>query len=292
VTRRAPKNPHLKTLEHALAAQFGWQPGGALRDAIVDAVESKAERLGLDKISYCRVAATSSGELQALAEEVAPGETKFFREPDQMRAIGERVLPELVAARADARRLRLWSVAASTGEEAYTLAILAREALPAAEEWRVDVFASDLRGQAVMAASRGRYRAAAVRSIEPALRNRYFIGVDAADGEREYELIPLVRRLVTFRRANLCEAHVWRQNPGPYDLILCTNLLLYFHQRAVEAIAERLRAATAPGGYLVVSPAEIDLIPRTQLAPVEGLPPGFFRSIGPRPPRGREEATP
>ena len=62
MTRRAPKNPHLKTLEHALAAQFGWQPGGALRDAIVDAVESKAERLGLDKISYCRVAATSSGD--------------------------------------------------------------------------------------------------------------------------------------------------------------------------------------------------------------------------------------
>jgi chemotaxis protein methyltransferase CheR len=292
VNRRAQKNPHLKTLEQSLAARFGWQPGGALRDAIVDAVASKADRLGLDEVSYCRMASSSPGELHALAEEVAPGETRFFREPEQARALVERVLPEIASARAEARRLRLWSVAASSGEEAYTLAILAREALPVDEEWRVELIASDLRGHAILTASRGRYRASSLRAIDVTLRNRYFIGVDEPGPDREYELIPLVRRLVTFRRANLCEPHIWRQLPGPYDVIVCQNLLLYFHTRAVEAIAQRLRAAVAAGGYLVVSPSEIDLVPRSKFSVVDGLPAGFFRANDTHAePPGEEETT-
>jgi len=108
VNRRTPKNPHLKTLEQALAARFGWQPG-ALRDAIVAAVVSKADRLGLDEVTYCRMASASSGELQAFAELVAPGDSRFFRDASQFEALRERVLPELVAARSTVRKLRLLS---------------------------------------------------------------------------------------------------------------------------------------------------------------------------------------
>jgi chemotaxis protein methyltransferase CheR len=277
VTRRAPKNPHLKTLEQALAARFGWQPG-ALRDAVLATVASKADRLGLDEVSYCRMAAASGGELQAFAEEVAPDESRFFREPEQFEALRERVLPELVAARSSARRLRLWCAAAGTGEEPYSLAMIVREAVPAIEDWRVELFASDLRGQAILSGSRGRYRATAIRAIDPTLRNRYFMGVDEPGPDREFDVIPLVRRMVTFRRANLFEPHIWRQIPGPYDLILCENLLLYFHPRAAEVLVDRLAEALAPGGYLAVSSIEADMISRAVFRPVESLPVGFFRA--------------
>lgn len=277
MTRRAPKNPHLKTLEQALAARFGWQPG-ALREALVAAVVSKSARLGFDEVSYCRVAAASNGELQALAEDVAPGDSRFFRAPEQYDALRERVLSELVVARGASRRLRLWCVAAGSGEEAYSVAVTVREAVPAVEDWRVELFASDLRGNAIMAASRGRYRASALRAIDPTLRNRYFIGIDEPAPDREFDVIPLVRRMVTFRRANLYEPHIWRQLPGPYDVIVCQSLLLYFHPRAVELVVDRLAAALAPGGYLMVSPVESDLISRTAMRPVESLPAGFFRS--------------
>lgn len=273
MTRRIPKNPHLKTLEQALAVHFGWQPG-AMRDAILQAVSSKAARLGLDEVSYCRMAAVSSGELQALAEEVAPADSRFFRSPEQFAALRERVLPELLPERATTRRLRFWCAASGTGEEAYSLAIVVREVLSGAEDWRVEIFASDLRGQAIMAASRGRYQASAIRRVEASLRNRYFIGLEQ---DREVDVIPLVRRMVTFRRANLSEPHVWRQLPGPYDLILCQSLLLYFHPRAIEVVVERVAEALAPGGYLVVSPTEADLISRTRFRPVESLPDGFFQ---------------
>jgi chemotaxis methyl-accepting protein methylase len=273
--KRLPKNPHLKTLEQALADRFGWQPG-LVRDQLVAAASSKADRLGLDVVSYCRMAAASSGELQALAEEVAIGETRFFRESEQFEALRDRVLADVLAARASARRARFWSVACSTGEEPYSLALLVRDALPPDEEWRVELFASDLRGNAIMSASRGRYRAAALRRLWPGLRDRYFIGIDEPGPNREFELIPLVRRMVTFRRANVCEPHVWRQIPGPYDLIVCENLLVYFHRLAVEQTVERLVAALAPGGILMVSPAEASLVSRAGLRAVEVLPRGFF----------------
>jgi chemotaxis protein methyltransferase CheR len=273
--KRLAKNPHLKTLEQALANGFGWQPG-TVRDALVDTVESKADRLGLDVVSYCRMAAAAHGELQALAEEVAVGETRFFREPDQFDAIRESVFPNLLGARATTRRLRLWSVGCSSGEEAYSLAMLVRDALQPDEEWRVELFASDLRGHAILQASRGRYTASGLRRLDPNLRNRYFIGIDEPGPNREYDLIPLVRRMVTFRRANVVEPYVWRQIPGPYDLIVCENLLVYFHRLAVEQTVERLVAALAPGGILVVSPAETSLVARGGLKPVEFLPRGFF----------------
>jgi chemotaxis protein methyltransferase CheR len=273
--KRLSKNPHLKTLEQALGMRFGWQ-AGPIRDVLVDAVESKADRLGLDVVSYCRMAAAANGELQALAEEIAIGETRFFREPDQFEALREHVLPELLVERSSVRRLRLWCVACSTGEEAYSLAILIRDALQPSEEWRVELFASDLRGNAILSASRGRYNAAALRRLDPNVRNRYFIGVDEPTPNREYDLIPLVRRMVTFRRANIVEPYVWRQIPGPYDLIVCENLLLYFHRLAVDQTVERLVNALAPGGLLLVSPIETPLVAKGGVKPVDILPRGFF----------------
>jgi chemotaxis protein methyltransferase CheR len=79
------------------------------------------------------------------------------------------------------------------------------------------------------------------------------------------------------RRANLHEPHVWRQLPGPYDLVLCENLLLYFHPRAVDVLVDRLAEVLAPGGYLAVGTTEVDLISRATFRPVESLPAGFFQ---------------
>lgn len=277
VTRRLLRNPHLKSLEQALASRFGWQPDSRLRDTILGFVSKKALRLGLDDVSYCRMAAMSLGELHALAEEIADGETRFFRSMDHVEALRTRVLPELIALRKPQRKLRLWSAACSTGEEAYSLAMLVRDVLPTTDDVRVELFASDLRGQAIMAASRARFRASSIRMIDPTIRNRYFIGLEEPSVDREFELIPIVRRMVTFRRANLCEPHVWRQLPGPYDLIQCQNLLLYFHPRAVENVVERLARILAPEGYLIVDRTEVELISRVLFRPVQTLPNGFFQ---------------
>lgn len=277
MSRRPPKNPHLKTLEAALAEHFGWQPGGAIRDAILSVLTRKADRICVDEVSYCRMASRSPGELNALAEEVAPGDTAFFRDEAQVEALAERVVPGLVAARAAEHRLRIWSAAASTGEEAYSLAILAREALPPDSDFRVEILATDLQGQAIVAASRGRYRASQIRGMDATLRNRYFIGVDEPGPDRAFDVLPLVRRLVLFRRVNLCDANAWRLVIGSFDLISCQNVLVYFHPRAANELLERLSSALAVGGYLVVAASEAALVTNRELVADPTLPAGFFR---------------
>ena len=280
MSRRLPKNPHLKSLETALAEHFGWQPGGPIRDALLAAVTRKADRIGVDEVSYCRMASASPGELNALAEEVAPGDTSFFRDAEQTEALAERVLPTLVAARGATHRLRLWSAAASTGEEAYSLAILAREALPPDPDWRIEILATDLQGHAVVAASQGRYSASQIRGIDPTLRNRYFIGVNEPGPDRTFDVLPLVRRIVLFRRVNLCDESAWRLVIGSFDVISCQNVLLYFHARAARELLGRLESALAPGGYLVVAAAEAPLVMNQGLVSDPTLPVGFFAKAG------------
>ncbi|HQR39142.1 MAG TPA: CheR family methyltransferase [Blastocatellia bacterium] len=277
MTRRVPKNPFLKPLELALSARYGWQAGGAVRDALVQAVSAKARRIDMDEVSYCRTAVQSIAELQALAEEIAPAESRFFADSDQVAALRERVLPELASARKSGRTLRAWSMACAGGEEPFTLAILLRECIPSIDEWHIELLATDLRGKAIVAASRGRFRAAAIRSIDPAIRNRYFIGIEEPGPDREFDVLPLVRRMVTFRRANVCEATPWRQIREPLDLVLCQNLLLYFQPRAAEQVLSRLADAIALDGYLVVSPIETQFISPTHFVPVASLPAGFFQ---------------
>ena len=166
----------------------------------------------------------------------------------------------------------LWGAAAG----AFLPRAAYRFSVPPGEEWRVEIRGIDLRGWAVMTGSRGRYRASSVRVIDPTMRNRYFIGVDEPSPDREFELIPLVRRMVTFRRANVCESYIWNQLPGPCDLIVCQRLLLYFHRLAVERTVDRLAGALAAGAYLLVNPIETGLLAHHSLRPVESLPSGFW----------------
>src|ERR1043166_2412403 len=86
-------NPHLKPLEQALAARYGWQGGATGRDRLIAAIDHKAAKLGLDELAYCRMAMASHGEQEALADIMCNSETRFFREPDQFTALQARVIP-------------------------------------------------------------------------------------------------------------------------------------------------------------------------------------------------------
>ena len=276
MTRRSPKNPFLRPLELALAQRFGWQPGGVVREQLLHAVAARSVRIDMDEVGYCRAAVESSAELEALAEDVAPAESRFFGPSEQIEALRERVLPALAAARERDRALRLWSVGCANGEEVFTLAILLREAVHAVDDRRIELLGTDVRGKALATAGRGRYRVSSIRTIDPVLRNKYFIGVEAPGPDRECEILPIVRRMATFRRGNVCDSRFWPAVRGPFDVVLCQNLLLYFHPRAVELVCTRLARTVAPDGYLVVSPMETQLVTQSMFAPVVDLPDGFF----------------
>ncbi|MFL5817381.1 MAG: CheR family methyltransferase [Conexibacter sp.] len=181
----------------------------------------------------------------SLLESVAVHETFFFRQRDDLDTIDWRAL--LVTAHASGSpTLRTWVAGCSTGEEAYTLAMLATEAL--GEPAAVSLLATDLSAAALRRAERGRYGPRSVRHVDGALRERHLkpVGAEWAVGET-------LRRLVRFQQHNL----VTDPPPGErFELILCRNVLIYFDAPTVERVVRSLERALAPGGMLVLGAAD------------------------------------
>jgi chemotaxis protein methyltransferase CheR len=233
--------------------------------------------LQMDEQSYCYTAVRSHSELQHLAEHVSNNETRFFRDAEQFDSLQTQIIPQLMASRSRERRLNIWSAACSTGEEAYSLAILLHQALPEHEKWQVTIFATDLRGQAILAATRGRYPSSALSLIPPPLRDRYFTRADAGGREQAFDVVAEIKPLVAFRRANLYDAEFWKHLRQPFDLILCNNLLLYFHALAVKQTVARMAATLPPHGWLSVMKDESSYIDHVALRREPALRGSFFK---------------
>jgi chemotaxis protein methyltransferase CheR len=245
---------------HRAVAETGVPDAGALYQALAD-------RTGRPEA------------LDALVSALNVSETHFLRDRNQIEALERRVLPELVARRRRRRRLRIWSAACSTGEEAYTLAILVSQQLPDLAEWDVRILATDVNGRALEQARRGSYGPWSFRGVPPQIKQAWFV----PDGER-FRVAPRIRAMVTFERLNLVDpVAAWSPaDPWASDLVLCRNVLLYFDGATARAVAGRLGACLADDGRLLLSQVEAGL------GGFDGLEPdahggGAFRKAAPAP---------
>lgn len=271
-------NPHyVRTLEQSLTAAFGWKAIAEWRDKLIVEIQRKAHRLGISEDAYCQSAIASPTELQTLAELVSNNETRFFREVEQMNALRQQVIPELLERKATTRALNIWSVACSTGEEVYSVAMIVKEMLP--DNWRVKLLATDLRGQAIIQATKGRYLASSLTFVEAKLRQRYFTEAEQNGREPAYEIAREVKNLVTFRRANLCDVTFWKSLQQTFDLILCNNLLLHFHPLAVKKMVARMVNTLESGGLLTVTKKEAMFIEHSELKAERSLSGAFFKKL-------------
>jgi chemotaxis protein methyltransferase CheR len=232
---------------------------------------------GLDPGAFLR--ATSDpvigrGLVDRLIDEVTVQETTFVRDRRQLDTIAwHDVLRDARAA--GSGTIRVWSAGCASGEEAYTLALLAAEALAPAQA-PVDVLGTDISGAALAAAMVGRYRQRAVGALEAALRSRYL--EPQADGSQL--VCARLRRLVRFRRHNLARDPIPPPGEAGFDVIACRNVLIYFDAPLAERVIGLLRRSLRPGGRLVLGAA--DALQRTAARPL--IPPA--RPAGPVRPRG------
>jgi chemotaxis protein methyltransferase CheR len=186
--------------------------------------------------------------LERMIDEFTIKETFFFRQRPDLDAIE---WPSLVdQARASGSPVaRVWVAATASGEEAYTLAILASEAF-APDPPPVSIHATDISPSALAGAQRGRYGKRSARALEQTVLDRYFThaGSDVVVGER-------LRRIVRFSRQNL----VGRFTPatgGPFDLITCRNVLIYFEPDVADQVVDGLTQALDPAGTLLLGAAD------------------------------------
>jgi chemotaxis protein methyltransferase CheR len=225
------------------------------RDSLAYSVNERMRASGCASVAdYLRLLADPSGaaERQALLDEVTIPETHFFRNPPQIRALRQHVLPELMRQAAGRRTLRIWSAGCSTGEEPYTIAMLVRELIPANAGWDVKIVATDISTRALTAAKAGRYRERSFVMTDPIDRQRFFV-LDAES--RAYVVRPEVRDLVDFRPHNLV-ADPPPFEPGEADLILCRNVTIYFDRDTTKRLMTRMHTTLRDGGYLFLGHAE------------------------------------
>nr|WP_296070052.1 CheR family methyltransferase [uncultured Actinoplanes sp.] len=183
-------------------------------------------------------------ETAELVERLSITETYFFRHGEQFRALTELALPERAEARDAQRVLRLLSVACSSGEEAYTLAIVARQVRPD-PDWIIDVLGVDANPAMLRKAEAGWYAPWSLRETPDAVRRRWFRA-----GEGGLRVCDEVRRLVRFRRHNVADDDETLWRPGQYDVIFCRNLLMYLTPEVAATLVTRMTEALVPGGYL------------------------------------------
>jgi chemotaxis protein methyltransferase CheR len=182
-------------------------------------------------------------ELAALVVELTVGETYFLRHIEQFRAFIEIAVPD----RMKRGPVRVLSAGCSSGEEAYTLAMLLREAYPATA---FAVHAVDLNPKSIARARAGRYSRWSLRAVPPAFEQRWFL----PDG-RDVVVVPEVRAAVTFDHANLLD-HDELSRAARWDIVFCRNVMMYFTEDRADAMISRFARAIAPGGYLFLGHAE------------------------------------
>ena len=183
-----------------------------------------------------------------LIDEVTVKETYFLRELRDLRAVDWPGL--LRRARASGSDVvRVWVSACATGEEAYSLAILASEALGSLPP--VSVLATDISTAALERAEIGRYSQRSMRNVGPELRERYFMPAQGGHSVRQS-----VRSLVRFRRHNLVADPAPPPGEVPFDVITCRNVLIYFDRPTVERVIASLESALRPEGQLVLGVAD------------------------------------
>ena len=221
-----------------------WRVGtalsGLLREKGLDTLEDLAVRLGQP----------NQGALaQQVVEALLNNETYFFRDRAMFDHLQRNVLPALAERRQSVRRLSIWSVGCSTGQEAYSLAMLFAEQPLRWRDWTIDILGTDVARSVVLAAREGNFSQFQIqRGLGVAQMVSFF--EETRTGWRATEAL---RNMVRFEQHNLLDTP---PDPGRFDLILCRNVLLYFDRPTRQRAFERLAAALAADGRVMLGAGE------------------------------------
>jgi chemotaxis protein methyltransferase CheR len=191
------------------------------------------------------------GELAALIDELTTNETYFFRERSQLRALVAEILPEALVARRErgGGPVSVWSAGCSSGEEPYSIVILAREA-GFDPERDLRVYATDISRRMMKRARAAAYREASFRETEPALRAKYF-----EEKNGTWTVSDAVKKSVDFIHLNLLDRSRVALL-GAMDVILCRNVMIYFDAETKREVIETFEHKLRPGGHLLLGHSE------------------------------------
>jgi chemotaxis protein methyltransferase CheR len=193
-------------------------------------------------------------ELKKLLNDITTNETCFFRNVSQLTALQHQLLPEIIDSKSKTgfRKLRIWSAGSSSGEEAYTLAMLLLEKRQTQlKDWVIEIIGTDINEEVLTQAREGFYAPYAVRNTPEAYRKKYF----TLDSMGRFILSPEVKKMVTFSSLNLYDDSKMLFMKS-FDFIFCANVLIYFDTTSKSKVVQHFYNNLQPYGYFFVGQAE------------------------------------
>ena len=185
-----------------------------------------------------------------VVDAMTTNETFFFRDPAQYEALRSAIIPDLIEQRRDTQKMSFWSAASSSGQEAYSLAMLLLEM--GLGGWKIKIQGTDLSSRMVERARAGRYLQIEVnRGLPASYLVKYFTRVGL-----EWQLKDVVRRMVEFSSLDLRQS---MSALGPFDMVFCRNVLIYFDIEVKRKILQQIHGTLFRGGYLLLGCSETTL---------------------------------
>ncbi len=244
-----PVAEHLEDICIALRASVGHDFSGYKRATMLRRIDRRMQVLAISEAAeYVRRLRSDERECDALFQDLLINVTQFFRDPEMFRLLEEKAIRPLVEASMPGVPIRAWVPGCSSGEEAYTVAMLFAEAATAMDKRPVvQIFATDIDPQMLNMAREARYPLTAMKDIPDDLRERYVIGLDG-----KFQIAPRIRDMVQF------SAHSVIKDPpfSRLDLVSCRNMLIYMGDEIQATFIPLMHYALKPGGTLFLGPSE------------------------------------
>ncbi len=240
---------HLVTICAVLNSRLGRDFGQYKSSTLMRRVRRRMQVLHIeDPNEYIAQLRKLPNEPDLLFREILIGVTRFFRDPAMFEALAETVLPEIIANGGPDKPIRVWVAGCATGEEAYSLAILFKEALTAAESTRhITIFATDIDDRAVTIARAGLYNDAIEADITAERLERHFV----RDGQR-YRIAKHIRDMCVFSTHDLVKDPPFSK----LDMVSCRNLLIYFEAPLQQRVIATFHYGIKSSGFLWLGPSE------------------------------------
>lgn len=259
-----------RRIESAMGLSFPSERWGSLVRALSKTAEAEKFRDLHEFCSWLLEPLYSNDRIFTLVSSLTIGETHFFRDEKLFHAFENVILPTLTSI--PYKKIRIWSAGCATGEEPYTIAMLIDRLVPPALRSNIDILATDINRGFIAKALRGVYSDWSFRGAPDHIKKSYFL-----KNKHELELLPLIKKLVRFDHLNLvADPFPFSTDGYPADVIFCRNVLMYFSPSFQESVIDNFFKGLAPGGWLIVSPAEAAIVNRPGIKPSE-LGSGIFR---------------
>ncbi len=243
-------NDDFKYIRELVYKVSGIHLSDVKRDMVYSRLARRLRTLKLTAFSdYCQFIDNNyDQEITNTINAITTNLTHFFREDHHFDMLRQRIIPELVRNQPRGKRLRIWSAGCSTGEEPYSIAISLVDTLTNISQWDAKVLATDLDTNVIEKCKAGIYDKQRIAPVEASLANKWF-----KTSDNQVVVDDNLKQLITFKQLNLM--HKWPIR-GPFDVIFCRNVLIYFDKPTQQRLFNRFYEMLAPNGYLFLGHSE------------------------------------